>query len=76
MENRKKIAQLNELYEGLNSGWIQAIWPTGSKGIGAEIIRFAGENYTADVDLTSSAGPSCAVLIAVKKSKQNSSKQK
>lgn len=76
MENRKKIAQLNELYEGLNSGWIQAIWPTGSKGIGAEIIRFAGENYTADADLTSSAGPSCAVPVAVKKEQAEQFKAK
>lgn len=67
IENPHKIAQLDELYEGLVNGMIQAIWPTGSKGIGAEIIRFAGENFTAHVDLTSSAGPSCAVLVAVKK---------
>lgn len=67
IENPHKIAQLNELYEGLTNGMIQAIWPTGSKGVGAEIIRFAGESYTADVDLTGSAGPSCAVLVAVKK---------
>lgn len=68
IKNPQKIAQLDELYEGLVSGMIQAIWPTGSKGIGEEIKRFAGENYTADVDLTGSAGPSCAVLAAVKKS--------
>lgn len=67
IENPHKIAQLNELYEGLASGMIQAIWPTGSKGIGAEIIRFVGEKYTADIDLACSAGPSCAVLVAVKK---------
>lgn len=67
IKNPQKIAQLDELYEGLVSGMIQAIWPTGSKGIGEEIKRFAGENYTADVDLTGSAGPSCAVLAAVKK---------
>ena len=67
IENPHKIVQLNELYEGLASGMIQAIWPTGSKGIGAEIIRFVGEKYTADIDLACSAGPSCAVLVAVKK---------
>ena len=67
IENPHKIAQLDELYEGLVNGMIQAIWPTGSKGIGVEITRFIGENYTADVDLTGSAGPSCAVLVAVKR---------
>ncbi|OBW56643.1 hypothetical protein MKY07_05785 [Solibacillus sp. FSL W7-1472] len=66
IENPHKIAQLNEVYEGLINGIIQAIWPTGSKGVGAEITRFAGESYTTDVNLTSSAGPSCAVLAAVK----------
>ena len=70
IENPQKIAQLHELYDGLRSGLIQALWPTGSKGIGAEIVRFAGENYTADVNLTGSAGPSCAVLVAVKKEQE------
>lgn len=67
IENPHKIAQLGELYEGLVNSMIQAVWPTGSKGIGAEIIHFVGKNYTAEVDLTCSAGPSCAVLVAVKK---------
>lgn len=67
IENLHKTAQLNELFVGLKNGFIQTVWPTGSKGIGAEITRFVGENYTADVNLTSSAGPSCAVLVAVKK---------
>lgn len=67
IENPHKIAHLNEVYEGLINGFIQAIWPTGSMGVGAEITRFTGECYTADVNLTDSAGPSCAVLAAVKK---------
>lgn len=67
IENLHKTAQLHELYEGLKNGFIQGVWPTGSKGIGTEIKRFVGKNYTADINLTSSAGPSCAVLVAVKK---------
>lgn len=66
-ENPHAIAKLYELYEGLKNGIIQAIWPTGSKGVGAEIKRFIGEDYEADVNLNGSAGPSCAVLVAVKK---------
>ncbi|MEK4629371.1 MAG: hypothetical protein ABS944_01930 [Solibacillus sp.] len=65
IENPQQIAQLNELYQGLTEGWIQAIWPTGSKGIGAEITRFIGGNYFCELDLHTSAGPSCAVLVAV-----------
>ncbi|MGN7476574.1 hypothetical protein ACTHOQ_01865 [Solibacillus silvestris] len=66
IENPDKIANLNELYEGLNKDTIQAIWPTGSRGIGTEIKRFVGEEYTANINLNVSAGPSCAVLVAVK----------
>ena len=63
--NPQKIANLQELYHGLQAGFIQAIWPTGSKGIGAEIERFIGEGYTCEINLDTSAGPSCAVLVAV-----------
>ena len=65
IQNPEKVAQLNELYEGLIAGWISAIWPTGSKGIGYEIERFVGEDYTSDVNLHTTAGPSSAVLVAV-----------
>ncbi|WP_339215674.1 hypothetical protein [Solibacillus sp. FSL W8-0372] len=67
VENFDKIANLKELFEGLQSGIIEAIWPTGSKGIGTEIKRFIGEEYSAAINLEASAGPSCAVLVAVKK---------
>ncbi|AWE06844.1 hypothetical protein DCE79_05280 [Lysinibacillus sp. 2017] len=65
IKNPEKVAQLKELYEGLKDGWISAIWPTGSKGIGNEIQRFVGEGYTSAINLTTTAGPSCAVLVAV-----------
>ena len=64
--NPEKIAKLHELYEGLTTGIIEAIWPTGSKGIAKEIERFVGQGYTSDVNLKTSAGPSCAVLVAIK----------
>lgn len=65
-----KIANLKDLFDGLKKGVIQAIWPTGSKGIGTEIQRFVGNDYIAEVDLNVSAGPSCAVLVAVKKEQE------
>lgn len=64
--NPEKIAKLFELYEGLTTGIIEAIWPTGSKGIAKEIERFIGQGYTSDINLHTSAGPSCSVLVAVK----------
>lgn len=64
--NPEKIAKLHELYEGLTTGIIEAIWPTGSKGIAKEIERFIGQGYTSEVNLQKSAGPSCSVLVAVK----------
>lgn len=65
LANPQKIAQLHELYEGLVEGYIEAIWPTGSKGICVEIERFIGKEFTCNMDLLKSAGPSCAVLVAV-----------
>ena len=64
--NPEKIAKLHELYEGLTEGIIEAIWPTGSKGIAKEIERFVGKGHTCDINLHTSAGPSCSVLVAVK----------
>lgn len=66
LANPEKIVRLNELYEGLIEGSIEAIWPTGSKGIAKEIERFVGKEFTSNVKLHTSAGPSCAVLVAVK----------
>ena len=66
LENPTKVAQLQELYPLLKENVIQAIWPTGSKGIGAELDRFVGGNWTCDIDVRSSAGPSSVVIIAVK----------
>lgn len=68
IKNPQKIANLQQLYDGLKEGWIQAIWPTGSKGIGVEIERFIGAGYTCEGNLHTSAGPSCAVLVAIEES--------
>lgn len=74
--NPEKIAKLNELYEGLRESVIEAIWPTGSKGIAKEIERFIGPGYTSDINLQTSAGPSCSVLVAVKSHQIKTFKQK
>lgn len=74
--NPEKIAKLHELYEGLTTGIIEAIWPTGSKGIAKEIERFIGQGYTSDINLQTSAGPSCSVLVAVKPQQIETFKQK
>lgn len=66
LQNPQHVASLGELYALLKTNVIQAIWPTGSKGIGAEISRFLHANYTCDMDLVRTAGPTTAVLVAVK----------
>ncbi|WP_332646833.1 hypothetical protein [Lysinibacillus sp. 54212] len=66
MDDRKSIASLKELSTLIGNGIIQCIWPTGSKGIGAEISRVLGVGYTCLCDLNKSAGPSTAVIVAVK----------
>ncbi|MER1986147.1 MAG: hypothetical protein ABS948_09670 [Solibacillus sp.] len=68
LENPQHVANLGELYALLKEQVIQAVWPTGSKGIGAEITRFLGAHYTCDIDLQHTAGPTTAVLVAVKDS--------
>ncbi|MEO4052340.1 hypothetical protein [Solibacillus sp. CAU 1738] len=65
IDQPENVANLAEIYSLLSTGVIQQVWPTGSKGIGAEIISFVGENFTCEIDLTHSAGPSAAVLVAV-----------
>ncbi|WP_274309610.1 hypothetical protein [Solibacillus daqui] len=76
LANPNKVAKLHELYEGLVDETIAAIWPTGSKGIATEIERFIGNGYTSNVELHTSAGPSCAVLVAVQYQNIQSFKEK
>lgn len=66
LQHPTQVASLAELYPLLKAGVIQAIWPVGSKGIGAEMVRFIGEGYTCGMDLHHTAGPTTTVLVAVK----------
>lgn len=65
MEHMQDIASLHELYTLWQADIIQAIWPCGSKGIGAEITAFTGQTLSCELDMASSAGPATAVLVAV-----------
>lgn len=65
LQNPQHVASLGQLYALLQTNIIQAIWPTGSKGVGVEIKRFVGTGYTCALDLVSTAGPSTTVLIAI-----------
>lgn len=65
MDESACVASLKELYTLIEGGIIRYIWPTGSKGIGAEIQRFLGPGYTCQCDLNKSSGPSTAVIVAV-----------
>lgn len=65
MDQPENVANLAEVFNLLKIGVIQQVWPTGSKGIGAEIQAFIGSHFTCEVNLVQSAGPSTAVLVAV-----------
>lgn len=66
IDQPENVANLAEIYFLMKAGAIQQIWPTGSKGIGAEIKAFLGENFICNIELTQSAGPSTAILVAVR----------
>lgn len=65
LEEEGSVANLKELYSLIKNEVITFIWPTGSKGVGAEIERIFGPAYTCQCDLHKSAGPSTAVIVAV-----------
>ena len=69
LEQKEHVADLKKIREGFKSGLVERIWPVGSKGIEAEAKRLFGDEVavSAAVDLQTSAGPSCCVLLGMKK---------
>ncbi|MEC1179984.1 hypothetical protein P9B03_15900 [Metasolibacillus meyeri] len=68
LEHIHDVANLHELYLLWQTGVIQALWPCGSKGIGAEIVAFTRQQLGCELNMTASAGPATAVLVAVHES--------
>lgn len=68
LEQKEAVADLKKIRTAIRSGLVERIWPAGSKGIRAEARHLFGENaaVSAAVDLRTSAGPACSVLLGVK----------
>lgn len=68
IEQPNSVAKLNELLLLLKMGVIKQIWPTGSKGIGAECEKlFKGKQIECSLPLDKTGGPSTAVIVGVDK---------
>lgn len=68
LEQPNNVAKLNELLLLLKMGVIKQLWPTGSKGIGAECKKlFKGKIIECSLPLEKSSGPSTAVIVGVNK---------
>lgn len=68
LEKAGQIADLKVLREGINQGFIERVWPVGSKGIAKELELVKGEplQVSADIDVAASGGPAACVLIGVR----------
>lgn len=77
LDKREQIADVKKIYDALNKGIIEQIWPVGSKGIASEAERLLGRKLTlsAEVDLEVSGGPASCVLIGVRLEQIESMKQ-
>lgn len=62
----EKCAELGKVKRALDGELIDAVWPAGSGGIGAEWLRLTGRplaRWPAGVDPAASAGPATAVFV-------------
>lgn len=61
------IADLAAIKKALESELIERVWPVGSKGIAHEVELLMGKSmeFSADLDVDSSAGPATCVLVGV-----------
>jgi hypothetical protein len=68
LEKKAQMADAKKIYEALNAGLIDRIWPVGSSGIASEAERLFGRRLplAAEVDLEASAGPASCVLVGVR----------
>lgn len=72
LERASEIASLQLLKEAIANGWIQQLWPIGSRGILEEVRSMTGNKEAkveSGLDITKTAGPSTVVLLAIPKTK-------
>lgn len=67
LDKREQIADVRKIYDALNTGIIERVWPVGSKGIASEAERLLRRklDLSKEVDSKLSGGPASCVLIGV-----------
>lgn len=65
MTETEKIADMKKILNGINSEFVQRIWPVGSAGIAEECIRLGLNCDLKDWDTGKSAGPATSVLLGI-----------
>ncbi|MET3575760.1 alpha-ribazole-5-phosphate synthase [Bhargavaea ullalensis] len=68
LNERGKVARLDQVKKALDAGLASAVWPVGSGGLAREWERMTGRTlsqWPAGVDPAASAGPSTAVLVRI-----------
>lgn len=61
----EKIADIKKIWDAVNGGLVQKVWPVGSSGIGEECKRLGLRCELGDWDIEKSAGPATSVLLGI-----------
>lgn len=65
MTESDKIADLKKIWESINSGLVERVWPVGSTGIAEECKRLGLRCELQGWDIGKSAGPATTVLLGI-----------
>lgn len=65
MTESEKIADMKKILDGVNSGFVERVWPVGSTGIAGECKRLGLHCGLSDWDNSKSAGPATSVLLGI-----------
>ncbi|KOF09528.1 alpha-ribazole-5-phosphate synthase CblS for cobalamin biosynthesis [Planococcus glaciei] len=77
LDKSEQIADVRKIYDALNKGIIERVWPVGSKGIASETERLLRRklDLLEEVDSEVSGGPASCVLIGVRPEQSEAVKQ-
>ncbi|TQR18066.1 hypothetical protein [Psychrobacillus soli] len=65
MTESEKTANMKKISDGVNSGFVQRVWPVGSTGIAGECKRLGLHCELSNWDTGKSAGPATSVLLGI-----------
>ncbi|TQR21137.1 hypothetical protein [Psychrobacillus vulpis] len=65
LEESEKIADTKKIWDALNCGLVQRVWPVGSTGIAEECKRIGLRGELENWDVEKSAGPATSVLLGI-----------